>query len=87
MSEKKSTKKTKSNTVKDQIVDYMVVYSKNMSSYTSSKSRSNQNRDELQRKIGIAMDNGWQPFGSVSIGTIGKVSDTMVFAQAMVMYE
>lgn len=87
MSEKKSTKKTKSNTVKDQIVDYMVVYSKNMSSYTSSKSRSNQNRDELQRQIGIAMDNGWQPFGSVSIGTIGKVSDTMVFAQAMVMYE
>lgn len=86
-SKKSSTKKQKTNIVKDQIVDYMVLYSKDMNNYTSSLTRSRQNRNELQRQIGQAIDNGWQPFGSVSIGTTGKLSDTIVFAQAMVIYE
>jgi len=57
-SKKSSTKKQKTNIVKDQIVDYMVIYSKDMNNYTSSLTRSRQNRNELQRQIGQAIDNG-----------------------------
>jgi len=89
MSEKKSNSVRVGGPVVGQgeIMDYMVVYSKDMNSYTSSLSSSSQNRNKLQRQIGRAMKNGWQPFGSVSVGTTGKNSDTLAFAQAMVKYE
>lgn len=90
MSGKKNSGKTQTvcerKNVQGEIMDYTVVYSKDMNSYTSSKSRSNQNREELQRQIWVLMEQGWQPFGSVSVGTTGKNSDTLVFAQAMVKY-
>jgi len=74
------TKMSETNIVKDQIVEYMVLYSTNY--------KTEQNRQDLHSKIRQAMENGrgWQPFGSVSIASTGQLLGTIVFAQAMVIY-
>lgn len=90
MSSKKKSSKKNVNTASSaqrKIVDYTIVFTQYESSFTSSKTRTAQNRDVMEQHVYTLLNEGWEILGGVSIGTIGAKSDIMVFAQTMVKYE
>lgn len=89
MSSKKnsSEKVNKVPSAQRKIVDYTIVFTQYESSFSSSKTRTAQNRDRMEQHVYNLLREGWEILGGVSIGTIGAKSDIMVFAQTMVKYE